>query len=85
MSDNQHLDTTLRERGALSRSFERLQKTFEAMTAAALKQVLDEQKAEIERLRAALHEMIEISHRNSEASLMLIAIRKCAEHALERK
>jgi hypothetical protein len=26
--------------------------------------------------------MIEITKRNSEASLMLIAIRKCAEHAL---
>lgn len=38
--------------------------------------------AEIDRLRAALQDMIEISTRNSEASLMLIAIRKCAEHAL---
>ena len=40
---------------------------------------------EIERLRNALLEMIEISKRNSEASLMLLAIRKCAQHALERK
>jgi hypothetical protein len=34
------------------------------------------------RLRAALGDMIEITKRNSEASMMLIAIRKCAEHAL---
>jgi len=40
---------------------------------------------EIGRLRAALQDMIEISTRNSEATLMLIAIRKCAEHALEPK
>jgi hypothetical protein len=37
---------------------------------------------ELARLRAALADMVEISQRNSEASLMLIAIRKCAEHAL---
>jgi hypothetical protein len=43
------------------------------------------QRAEIERLRAALRDMIEISTRNSEAMLMLIGIRKCAEHALEQK
>lgn len=41
--------------------------------------------AEIDRLRAALQDMIEISTRNSEASLMLIAIRKCAEHALKER
>jgi hypothetical protein len=41
-----------------------------------------EMEAEIARLRAALKDMIEISQRNSEATLMLIAIRKCAEHAI---
>ena len=40
---------------------------------------------ENERLRNALLEMIEISKRNSDASLMLIAIRKCAQHALAQK
>ena len=40
---------------------------------------------EVERLRAALADMIIISQRNSEATLMLIAIRKCAEHALKEK
>jgi hypothetical protein len=42
----------------------------------------DELYAENMRLRKALQDMIEITKRNSEASLMLIAIRKCAEHAL---
>lgn len=37
---------------------------------------------ENQRLRKALEDMIEITKRNSEANLMLIAIRKCAEHAL---
>jgi hypothetical protein len=48
-------------------------------------------EAEIKRLRAkcdglltTLRDMIEISQRNSEATLMLIAIRKCAEHALAK-
>lgn len=44
---------------------------------------VDELEDEIERLRAALKDMIEIATRNSDASLMLIAIRKCAEHALK--
>ena len=44
-----------------------------------------ERDAEIERLRNALLEMIEISKRNSDASLMLMAIRKCAQHALAQK
>jgi hypothetical protein len=38
--------------------------------------------SEITRLRAALQDMIEISCRNSSADLMLVAIRKCAQHAL---
>ncbi len=38
--------------------------------------------ADRDRLKAALQDMIEISQRNSEATLMLIAIRRCAEHAL---
>jgi hypothetical protein len=49
------------------------------------------QDAEIEQLRAenaellaALRDMIEIASRNSEASLMLLAIRKCAEHAIAK-
>jgi hypothetical protein len=46
-------------------------------------QLTDEAATEIERLRAALHEMIELSQRNSDAQLMLIAIRRCARHALE--
>lgn len=35
------------------------------------------------KLESALRDMIEITQRNSEATLMLIAIRKCAEHALK--
>ena len=35
-------------------------------------------------LLAALKQMVEISQRNSEATLMLIAIRKCAEHAIAK-
>jgi len=42
-------------------------------------------RAEIASLRAALQEMIKISQRNSDAQLMLIAIRKCARHALKEK
>lgn len=45
----------------------------------------DDALAEVARLRAALKDMIEISTRNSEASLMLIAIRRCAEHALNEQ
>lgn len=37
-----------------------------------------------DRLRAALREIIEITKRGSEVDLMLIAIRKCAEHALSK-
>lgn len=43
---------------------------------------IDKLVTENVRLRAALTEMIDISQRNSEATLMLIAIRKCAQHAL---
>jgi len=48
-----------------------------------LHSALVKQQVEIERLRNALRDMIQISFRNSEATRMLIAIRKCAEHALE--
>ncbi len=43
---------------------------------------LEKAANEIDRLRSALADMIEITNRNSEAELMLISIRKCAEHAL---
>jgi hypothetical protein len=44
--------------------------------------LLADAKAERDELVAALRDMIKISQRNSEATLMLIAIRKCAEHAI---
>jgi hypothetical protein len=43
---------------------------------------IKDMQLEIRNLRAALSEMIEITKRNSEPGLMLIAIRKCAEQAL---
>lgn len=48
-------------------------------------EILGDRENEIGLLRAALEDMIEISQRNSEATLMLIAIRRCAEHALDAK
>ena len=43
--------------------------------------LIGEAADEIERLRKALAQMVEISQRNSDPALMLLAIRKCAEHA----
>jgi hypothetical protein len=39
----------------------------------------------IERLETALRDMIEISQRNSQPELMLLAIRQCAQHALAKQ
>jgi hypothetical protein len=44
----------------------------------------EEMGDEIGCLRTALRDMIEISTRNSEATLLLIAIRRCAEHVLDK-
>jgi hypothetical protein len=53
--------------------------------ASARQAELDKLHAEIERLRTALEQMVEISKRNSEASIMLTAIRMCAQHALRQE
>jgi hypothetical protein len=51
---------------------------------ARLKAEIGRLRAERDELLAALRDMVEISQRNSEATLMLIAIRKCAEHAIAK-
>jgi hypothetical protein len=53
--------------------------------ARANQELLIQLAAEIERLREALKQMVEISERNSEASMMFTAIRMCAQHALRQK
>jgi hypothetical protein len=50
----------------------------------SLEREIERLRAERDELVAALRDMIEISQRNSEATLMLIAIRKCAEHAIAK-
>ena len=75
-------EATIRERDA---EIARIRADARSYANVMLSEENDRLIAEIERLRDALLEMIEISKRNSEASLMLLAIRKCAQHALERK